>query len=90
MKVISEGYKKSVKRLMKNNPQMSLDELAKLTGLSISALIEIKGEAVPCDAIDTENLELKNKIKNKMIKEMKQVLRKNGFLNTCGTFLERM
>jgi hypothetical protein len=76
------------KQLLIDNPNLTYKKFKDLTGLKRWVFDKLKDEIYFFEEVD--KFALRVELKRKMEVELMQALRKHGFLNARGTFLERM
>jgi hypothetical protein len=76
------------KQLLIDNPNLTYKKFKDLTGLKRWVFDKLKDEIHFFEEVD--KFALRVELKRKMEVELMRTLRKNGFLNARGTFLERM
>jgi len=87
---------KRCRQLLINNPGLTLKDFKNLTGYSKNIYYKIKHELLDKrnsnirEAEKLEDAELRIKIKRKLKLELIESLKREGYLNAKGTFIERM
>jgi len=87
---------KRCRQLLINNPDLTLKDFKNLTGYSKNIYYKIKHELYDkrnSSIEEAERLEdavLKFEIKRKLKRELTESLKRKGYLNAKGTFIERM
>ena len=92
------------KQLLTDNPKLSLRDFKNLTGLSKNVYYKVRNELYPkkpkklhkkikynaTEKFELENIALKITLKQKLKLELAKSLKRKGYINAKGTFIERM
>ena len=92
------------KQLLTDNPKLSLRDFKNLTGLSKNVYYKVRNELYSKknkkmiqkikystnEKFELENIALKITLKQKLKLELAKSLKRKGYINAKGTFIERM
>ena len=78
------------KQLLKDNPNMKLKQFKELTGLDRKTFCSLKREILKEEKNQSNEFGIRIKLKRKMRFELISALKREGYINEKGTFLERM